>query len=809
MGKKIPGTPGSSTSKQNAKQNGVRSSGSNSDAASRRAQDYMRPRTRFERLRNRLERVPRIKLYVVVMGLSWLLLTAVVGINASHFRAFGVEEGSGYQVGDVARTDEFATRAVTYEDPVATQQARNEAANSVEEVYHRDDDVPDEVARNADSFFGRVGDVRETDLPEGDKASEVLDNSPFYMTDATARSLVFLGEEDFADVRRYTGENLTELYESAAVAEDGVSEIPASDVIRISEARNRLTEAGAGDASGETGNLIEALSRGLLQPNYVIDRRATEAARMQAERAVEPVRGAIQPGELIVSRGELLDREDVAQLDAFGNAGNENNPWRVLLGVALVIAAEVWVARYFLERFGRQMIKTGGASKLVLAATLVVLFTVVARLFTILSLPVYTIPLAGLSILGTILLGPRLMFLIVVVSSVNIGIIAGSDFLLAAALLISSGFAIYTVVRVGSREQLLKAGLVIAVVTAVVTFAMSLVGGATFPIALWQGVLGLINGLLSLMIAMVLLPVLENTFNLLTPMKLLELSDPGSQLLQKLLRRAPGTFSHSMQVGVMSENAAKRIGANALISRVGAYYHDIGKMEHPAYFVENQIGYANPHNALSPTLSAKVIKRHVKDGIEIGQNWDLPQEIIDIIAQHHGLTRIEYFYRKALEENPEGTVRESDFRYSSGRPKSKEAGIMMLADTVEATVRSLPKPTPKRIEEVISDTISRKLEDGQFDESDLTLREIHEVGEAIREAVIGFLGPRIEYPHDLAENGKKNKGASSRTDANADAKPTVRAAKAGEDSDLPEVGGGPSVGTVEQEPPPPPGKTEG
>jgi cyclic-di-AMP phosphodiesterase PgpH len=170
-------------------------------------------------------------------------------------------------------------------------------------------------------------------------------------------------------------------------------------------------------------------------------------------------------------------------------------------------------------------------------------------------------------------------------------------------------------------------------------------------------------------------------------------------------------------------------------------------MEHPAYFVENQIAQINPHTDLSPTLSAKVIKRHVKDGLEIGEAWGLPQEILDIIAQHHGSTRIEYFYRKALEDAPdESAVRESDFRYASGLPKSKEAGIMMLADSIEATVKSLPKPTPKRIEDVVADTVRRKLQDGQFDECRLTMNDIHEAGEAIRESLIGFLGPRIEYP---------------------------------------------------------------
>ena len=467
--------------------------------------------------------------------------------------------------------------------------------------------------------------------------------------------------------------------------------------------------------------------------------------------------------ERIVAQG-IMQEEDIAELEA-ANLIQQTDPWTALLGVGLVVAAEMGIAWYFLERFGRRILKTNTAVRLVLTASLTVLFTALARFFIELSFNPFLTPLAGLSIIGTVLLGPRLMFLTVVITAINVGIMSGNDFLLTAVLLLSSGFAIYTVVRVGSRTRLLKAGLFIAAITSVVSFAAGLIGGGDLQDVLWQGFLGLGNGLLSLMLAMVLIPLLEDAFNILTPMKLLELSDPGNELLQKLLRKAPGTFSHSMQVGNLAENGAERIGANALLARVGAYYHDIGKMEHPAYFIENQIAQINPHATLSPTLSAKVIKRHVKDGLEIGEAWGLPQEILDMIAQHHGSTRIEYFYRKAMENAQNGeTVRESDFRYSSGLPRSKEAGIMMLADSVEATVKSLPKPTPKRIEDVVADTIRKKIEDGQFDECELTMREIHEVGEAIREALIGFLGPRIEYAEPNGESRIAQKTVVRKTD---------------------------------------------
>ena len=455
--------------------------------------------------------------------------------------------------------------------------------------------------------------------------------------------------------------------------------------------------------------------------------------------------GPRPPIERIIAQG-IIERGDLAELEA-SNLIHTPDPWLSLLGVGIVVATEMGIAWYFLERFGRRILRTNMKTRLVLAVSLTILFTALARFFIELDFNPYLTPLAGLSIIGTVLLGPRLMFLIVVITAINVGIMSGNDFLLTAALLLGSGFAIYTVVRVHSRQRLLKAGVFVAVVMAVVTFAVGLIGGGSPSAALSQGVLGLGNGLLSLMLAMVLLPLLEDAFNILTPMKLLELSDPGNELLQKLLRKAPGTFSHSMQVGNLAENAAERVGADPLLARVGAYYHDIGKMEHPAYFVENQIAQVNPHATLSPTLSAKVIKRHVKDGLEIGRAWGLPQEILDTIAQHHGSTRIEYFYRKALEEALDKTeVNESDFRYSSGLPRSKESGIMMLADSIEATVKALPKPTPKRIEDVVADTIKKKLEDGQFDECELTMHDIHEAGEAIREALIGFLGPRIEYP---------------------------------------------------------------
>lgn len=720
-----------------------------------RREDVHRPQTRAERIRNRLEAAPQPKIFLLMLIVSWLFLTVFTSLDTRMMGAFGVGVGTNYEIGNVSRESIYSPRAVSYVDPVATEEARQRAADSVPITYQEDTSVPSEVSDSVARFFGEVRQIKSSEAPTEEKISQVSGAAPFFLTEDLARLLVSFEDEEVDEAHRYVTENIEELYGSVAVADDSIEEVPAA-VIRLSEARNRLSEAAGLDASGELRRVTDLLSRGFIEPDYVVDREATETARERAAAQVGPVTGVVQQGERIVARGEVIDQVDLAKLEALGLAGS-SNPWTVFLGVGIVIATEMWILWYFLERFGQRVLKTNPVSRVLLACLLLVLFTALARLFMVFSFNPYLIPLAGFSILGTILIGPRLMFLLVVITSVNVGIIGGDDFFLAAALLLSSGFAIYTVLKVGPRTELLRAGLLIAVVMAVVMFAVALMGGGGLRSALWQGALGFGNGLLSLMLAMVLLPLLENAFNILTPMKLLELSDPGNPLLQKLLRGAPGTFAHSMQVGNLAENAAERIGANALLARVGAYYHDIGKLEHPSYYIENQISRMNPHSTLSPSLSARVIKRHVKDGIEIGHAWNLPRELLDMIVEHHGTTRIEYFYRKALQDALAngGSVGETDFRYPGPRPKSKEAGILMIADSVEATVKSVEKPTPKRVEDIVDTTIQQKLEDGQFDKCELTMQEIHATGEAILEALIGILGPRIKYPDAAPASSSK------------------------------------------------------
>ncbi len=257
---------------------------------------------------------------------------------------------------------------------------------------------------------------------------------------------------------------------------------------------------------------------------------------------------------------------------------------------------------------------------------------------------------------------------------------------------------------------------------------------------------GVGNGLLSAVVAIGMLPYLESAFGVTTPITLLELSSPNHALLRELLRKAPGTYYHSMMVCNLAEAAAEAVKANPLLTRVGAYYHDIGKMKRPYFFSENQLSGENPHDKISPNLSALIIGAHVKDGLEYARKYRLPRVIRDIIQQHHGTSLISFFYQRAVEQNGADKVAIENFRYEGPLPQSKEAAIIMLADAVEAGVRSLSKPTGNRVELLIRRIIKDKLSDGQMDQCDLTLKELDQIGNAFVHIMSGIYHTRVEYP---------------------------------------------------------------
>ncbi|MEK6536458.1 MAG: HDIG domain-containing metalloprotein, partial [Actinomycetota bacterium] len=358
------------------------------------------------------------------------------------------------------------------------------------------------------------------------------------------------------------------------------------------------------------------------------------------------------------------------------------------------------------------------------------------------------VPMAALGMLGTLILGTRMSAILVILSSVNLAIVGGSDPQYILVSLFGGLTAVFLVTHVSQRRDLMRAGLVAGLVVIATAAGASQISESSFARLTGGIAWGAGNAALAIVATIGLLTIYEMVFNLPTPQKLLELADPTRPLLKDLMMKAPGTYNHSIIMGNIAEAAAEAIGANQLLSRVGAYYHDIGKLNRPDYFIENQFHVQNPHDRLTPGLSRLAITAHVKDGVALATAEGLPPDIIDIIKEHHGTTVLSYFYHKAKESTREGVVDEEAYRYAGQKPVSREAAIIMLADSVEAAVRSLNNPTPRRIKTLIRDIFDQRLHDGQLSESRMTFGDLEKVRLVFEKCLQGFGAMRIAYPKE-------------------------------------------------------------
>ncbi|MBI2246965.1 MAG: HDIG domain-containing protein, partial [Armatimonadetes bacterium] len=348
------------------------------------------------------------------------------------------------------------------------------------------------------------------------------------------------------------------------------------------------------------------------------------------------------------------------------------------------------------------------------------------------------------TMLIAVLLRPRLALYTAGVLSLLVGLMAGGDLRLALVTFVGSTIGVYAIKKIGHRTDLIVAGLWVGAANVLTVMAIGLVDQLPWLTVLRDMGHALGNGLLVGIIAIGTLPYLEQLFGLVTPIKLLELSNPSQPLLRRLQIEAPGTYHHSIMVANLAEAGAEAIGADSLMVRVGAYYHDIGKIRRPVFFIENQIGVDNPHDKMSPSLSALTVQSHVRDGLEYAKEHGLPKTVASFIPQHHGTSLITYFYHQAKERGE--SADESTFRYEGPRPQTREAAIVMLADAAEGAVRSMGRPTPDRIEQVVRRIIRERLEDGQLDECDLTFRELDVIASVFVRLLASMFHPRVEYP---------------------------------------------------------------
>jgi putative nucleotidyltransferase with HDIG domain len=480
----------------------------------------------------------------------------------------------------------------------------------------------------------------------------------------------------------------------------------------------------------------------------------TEQRIAEIRSKVENVVKYIERGRKVVRKGFVITKEDMLELNALGSSIRDRDP-RGIIGQVLVMLLLYGLLGFLMgqKTLGRLL----KPSEVYLLSIITVGYMIAAvgcrSLAGTEHFPVAVfLPTALVVMLPSILIGPRAAFAVALTLPLMAFLAGALDTASYIFACTSAVTAAYTLRGASRRMDLVKAGLVIGVINCVAATAVLLMHResiGSYPFVLFWSVF---NGLASGMLVLGFLPMLEHALNSVTTFRLIELSDLNSPILKRLFSAAPGTYSHSLMVANLAENACQEIGANPLLARVGAYYHDIGKMEQPDYFVENQTIY-NKHTELNPRLSATVIRSHVKLGVEKARSLGLPREVVDIIAEHHGNSVISWFYHEALKKEAsdsqsKSAVNMEDFTYPGNPPHSKESAVVMLADVTEAASRTLKKPTARRLEEFIQNLIMTKLTHGQLAESELTFRDLETIKKSFVRVLAGYYHSRIEYPKE-------------------------------------------------------------
>jgi len=487
-----------------------------------------------------------------------------------------------------------------------------------------------------------------------------------------------------------------------------------------------------------------------LRPNLLVDELQTRRAREAARAGVEPVWVRVQQGEVVVRRGEVVTPQHMRKLQALGLAAGW--PWDRAAGTAVLVGLLVALLGVSLSCFHPEVWRD--PRQLALVGLLVWLGAAGTRLVAS-ALHSLLLPNAAVAMLLAVLVGPRVALLAAGVLAVLAGTLGTQDLRLVAVAYAGALTGVFSVQRIQRRTDLAYAGVVVGLANAATALAVALLASAPVRDAALDAGVGLAGGVLCGVLATGALPYLEDLFDVVTPIKLLELSNPGHPLLRRLQLEAPGTYHHTLMVANLAEAAAVAVGADPLLARVGAYYHDVGKLRRPGFFVENQVGGNNPHDRISPSLSALTLAAHVRDGLELARQYRLPRVVVDFIAQHHGTSLMAYFYHRALEQ--QGPVDPEAFRYEGPKPRSREAAIVMLADGVEAAARSVQNPTPDRIRELVRRIVRERLEDGQLDRCDLTFRDLESITQAFARLLVSMFHPRLEYPEVSLEAHRRRR----------------------------------------------------
>ncbi|MBQ8160643.1 MAG: HDIG domain-containing protein [Clostridia bacterium] len=652
-------------------------------------------------------------------------------------------------VGSISRQTITATKDVV--DTISTEDRRKAAANAVESTYRLQEGVSDQVISNLSQIFSELSKVQQYGLTLTDD-DETIARTTFTESEIDyAQGLV-----ESLNLGRYQATTLlrtsTDDFELMVTNVTRAVENALNTGIREGRVTDAITTiqqiVGYRVDISLVQNILPSVLRTALQPNLVIDQESTDAARQKAMDSVEPI--IYQQGQNIIREGEVVTRSQMEMLKSLGMLEDDVFDFSSYWGAGLLIAIAMVILVLLFYVFEPQILHD--QKRITVVMTVMVICMGLCALCAKL-LNIYLAPVA----LGGILIGCLLSWRVAMPSMISMAIMVsglaagGSTNTLVEMLymllmsLVSFGIAAAFLKDKFNRFRILICGILVGLGNALMVFCMGLLTSNNMDLSIINSAWTVAGGIISGLIVIGLQAILETVFNLATPSKLLEIGNPNHPLLKRLMLEAPGTYHHSIVVANLSEAAADEIHANALLARTAAYFHDVGKLKRPSYFKENQQGI-NPLDMTDPYVSAAIVTTHTRDGVKLAQKYHLPMEIQDIIMQHHGDTPVMFFYHRALQQSDGKPVDIADFRYDGVRPTTKEAAIIMLADTVEAAVRSMKEKTPEAIASFIEQLVRGKLEDGQLSDCPLTFKDIDGICKAFETVLSGVFHERIQYP---------------------------------------------------------------
>ncbi len=715
-----------------------------------------------------------------------LLLSPAIRLPSEH-----------YQVGDVASADVKSTQNFLVEDEGATLAKRIEAKMAVLSVYDYDPSILQKAAGRIGTSFSLMRDygkrVEIVGREEG-RRREFEELLGITLTPKEFGALVGSGfdksmediilsliqpvmnkgivaDRDFMAQQKGKGivvRNVQTQAERTRRQLDTIIDSAQSEAI-IRQNAKALSET----ISRELRDVLTKIALHLMEPNLTFNRNETEARKAAAFHGVKPVLFQIKKGEMLVREGERITEAHLVKLQALEELRKESKMGLITIGLFFLILMVV----YWVYAFSTKNIRKISLSLRDLLFISLNLITIVLalKLFIFISTSMeitflrissssyyYLFPVAAGAMLTRIVINSEVAIIYSVLVGIFSAILQDNSLFFFLYPFVGSIVGANGVARCEQRSSLIKAGLHVGLANALLLLFYEMFRGTVFEFeVLFYCGFGFIGGVLSAIIVLGTTPIVEAIFGYTTDITLLELANLEQPVLKDLIVQAPGTYHHSIIVGSLAEAAAKAINVNPLLARVSAYYHDIGKIKKPLYFSENQGGKKNPHDKLSPSMSSLILNAHVKDGVEVAREQKLGKKILDIIRQHHGTSLISFFYQKAKEKENPGveSIDEKDYRYLGPKPQTKEAGIVMLADAVEAASKTLSEPTPSRIKGLVHRIIQNIFADGQLEDCELTLKDLRHIEEAFDRILTGIFHQRVEYPNSQEEqNASKKEG---------------------------------------------------